>query len=134
MASSVPQAVTLVSNQLAEAAATVRAVKGRVQAVRRRGWGMSPLVANERTRAFKGLVANKADKKGITQVGLNKVLWMLPLHVPFFELLIREGDQAVETLIGTQTVWSIKEMERESQTGLDRIYHFLYSIFLQRQG
>lgn len=65
---------------------------------------MAPLMANERTRALKGLVADEADKEGVSQVGLDKVLWVLPLHVSLLELLVWKGDQAVETLIGTKAI------------------------------
>lgn len=107
MAGSVAQAVALVVGQLAKAAATIRTVKGWAQAVgavRGRGWRVTPLVTDERPRALKGLVADKADKEGVAQVGLDKVLRVLPLHVSLLELLIGEGDQAVEALIGPEAI------------------------------
>lgn len=108
VASRMAQAVTLVVGQLAKAAAAVRAIKGGPQAVRAvggRGGRMAPLVADERPRALEGLVANEADEEGVAQVGLHKVLWVFPLHVPRLELLVWECDQAVKTLVCAQAVW-----------------------------
>lgn len=97
----------LVVGQLVKTAATVRTVKGGAQAVTAiggRGRGMASLVADKRLGTLESLVTDEAEKQGIPQIGLNKVLWMFSLHMPFLEFLVREGNQAVKALIGTQAI------------------------------
>lgn len=106
-AGGVAQPVTLVADQLAEAAAAVGALEGGAQAVRAvrgRGGGVPALVADEGAGALEGLAADEADEEGVAQILLHKVLGVLPLHMPLLELLVREGDQAVEALVGTQAI------------------------------
>lgn len=65
---------------------------------------MASLMADKCPGTLESLVTNEADKQGIPQIGLNKVLWMFSLHMPFLGFLIREGNQAAKALIVTQAI------------------------------